>query len=275
MANDYNITGSTSKTLTEIWWRWDSPASVAHSNEGCVELRFLMKNPYDNPGKLYSLEFSVDGGTTRYPATVLPDKGVGASAFDLNAKTKQISVWWFAGYDLRIMREFTGVKLYAKFCEDLTGDISEERNATIDVDLRPTGHFSLITPRTNDRYFNLKFVSKQTVLSGAMHFLIEIDTVDTFDSPDLRTFSTREAPLEWLCDGGAFPEEGVLTTASHIIEYNSGVLGNLSVDDYHYRITADFDQFYPVITYPADGQVFVGETIDVTGKIMVLDGLEE
>lgn len=274
MANDYNITGSTIKTLTEIWWRWDDPPTKAHLTEGCVECRFLVKNPYDNPGKLYSLEFSVDGGITRFPATVLPNKGVGAAAFDLNAKIKQISVWWFAGYDLRIMRQFTGVKLYAKFCEDLTGDQTEERSTTIDVDLRPTGHFTVISPRSNDRYFNLKFVSKQTVIPGVLHFSVEIDKVDTFNSPDLHVLSTRDAPLEWLCDGGAFPEEGVPSTGNHIIEFNTALLGGFSEGDYHYRITADFDQFYPIITYPADGQVFVGETIDVTGKVIILDILE-
>ncbi|MDZ7795520.1 MAG: hypothetical protein U5N56_00040 [Candidatus Marinimicrobia bacterium] len=271
MANDYNITGNTSKTLTEIWWRWDSPSSQAHFTDGCVELRFLVKNPYDNPGKLYSLEFSLDGGTTRYPATVLPDKGVGATAFDLNAKIKQISVWWFAGYDLRLMRKFNGVKVYARFCEDLTGDQTEERSAQLDVDLRPTGHFSVITPRSNDRYFNLKFVSKETVIPGVLHFTVEIDKVGTFDSPDLQVLSTRDTPLEWLCDGGAFPEEGVESSSNHIIEFNSSLLGSLTEDEYYYRITADFDQFYPVITYPADGQVFIGETIDVTGHVIIID----
>jgi hypothetical protein len=271
MGNDYNITGSTSKTLTEIWWRWENPPTIAHLLEGCVECRFTIRNPYDNPGRLYSLEFSVDGGTTRFPAAVLSSKGVGANAFDLSAKTKQISLWWFAGYDLRIMRQFTGVKLYAKFCEDITGDQTEEREVTVDVDLRPTGHFSVINPRANDRYFNLKFVSKETVIQGVLHFTVEIDKVNTFDSQDLRVLSTREAPLEWLCDGGAFPDEGVPSTGNHIIEFNTALLGALIEDEYYYRITADFDQFYPVITYPADGQVFIGETIDVVGHVVILD----
>lgn len=275
MADNYNIIGTTQKTKTEISWRWDT--TKAKSQEACIECLFLIKNPYDHQGQLNSLEYSLDNGATRMSATVLPasdDHGVGADAFDLNAKTKQISVWWFAGYDLRIMRTFNDVKLYAQFKEVDTGDETEEREISLTVDLRPSGHFSVITPRSNDRYFDLKFLAKETITPGSLHFTVEIDTVDTFDSEDLQVLSTRLNPLEWLCDGAAFPDEGVTSDQDHIIQYNAALLGDLTEGEYHFRITADFDQFYPVITYPVNGQVFISETIDVVGHITVLDEME-
>lgn len=271
MGYDYVVSGSTLKTKSELQWKWQNPPAVPHQKEALVECKILIRNPYSNPGKLCNFEYSFEENGERYTGTVLPDRGVGVSPIELTPEFKEISIFWFAGYDIRMMQDFNEVWLHVNFCEESSGIEAEPLSVRTNVDLRPTAHFDAYEPKENDKYFNIRFLTRETAMPGLMQFTVEIDTEDTFDSPNYQVLKTEESPNLWKMDGLAFPEQGVLSDEEHIVEFSGELLKSLQEGRYYYRITDFFYQFYPVVDYPPQGYVTMAEVIDIEGHIVIVD----
>jgi hypothetical protein len=97
-----------------------------------------------------------------------------------------------------------------------------------------------------------------------------VDTVETFDSQNLLAFDTLEDRTGWTVDGQVFPENGVDGNQENKIRLSRSELQNLSPGDYYFRIIPRVDQFWAQIDVPAEGQVYVGTTVDVSGTVIIV-----
>ncbi len=258
------------KTKSEILWSFDS-ASVIYS-EGVVELHFLMKNPVGMSASLAVFQFQKD--STWYDATLMGAQYEDVTDFPLTAKWREVIIRWDGASDLRLVQSWLSVPFRVAFNDRALGagmETEVREHIMTEVDFTIQGEANVISPRSNDPYLNFNFITPLAVRPSRLHFLLEVDTVDTFDSGDYLVFNSRDDQTGWGFSGGAFPSEGVDGQLSNRVTFVDASLGAMTQTNIFYRITPIVDQVLVSFDSPTEGQVFVSTSIPVSGSVVVLD----
>lgn len=260
---------SLKKTSSELW------ASFAGAERrytaGTIVVHFALTNPYYRQASLHSLKFRNEAGEWLNARLADTQEEPDLGAIPLSGKKRLVPVVWSAADDFRIMQAFPGVELSAIFADRPlgAGALTEEIRFTVDVDFTVPEIQKVIQPRGNDPYLQFEFLSPRAVRPCWMHFRLSVDTAESFDSPALLEFDSSLDTAGWQADGGVFPEQGVDGQTEARITFSNAALQSLPAGDYFYRILPVVNQFYPQIDTPADGQVYIGDQVFISGTIQV------
>ncbi len=264
------------KTQSEILWSFDNHEIIY--KEGVVELSFIMKNPRGYKASLASFQFYNDYASEWVPASLDAVQYVSLGGFPLSGKFEKVIIRWDCASDLRIMKAFQNVRFAVAFNdrEELVGTETELREYTIpEVDFTIQDEPRVIRPHSNDPYLIFEFLNPKSIRDALLHFKLEVDTVDTFDSQNLVSFSSFDDQTGWqyVLNGAwtALPSEGLSGLQFWKFKFEDASLTALTGGDYYFRITPVLSQIQVHISSIADGQVFQTTTIPVNGSVVILD----
>jgi hypothetical protein len=106
-----------------------------------------------------------------------------------------------------------------------------------------------------------------------VHYIIKVDTIDTFNSSNLKTYDTQIDRNGWTYKDGntfpSFPEFGVdggPSTQKEIF-LNDSALNALAQGDYFFQVQPIPSQFIAQINNPTSGSVFNTTTITISGTL--------
>ncbi|MBO8183341.1 MAG: hypothetical protein H0Z28_11220 [Archaeoglobus sp.] len=254
------------KTVSEIDWYIEG---YTVKSDGTIDIRVAAKNPYFNACSVPYLKFKNPADGLWYTGTIVND----IDNISLTGRYKVFSIIWNAVKDLRCMQKYENVEIAIQLNDrpSLGGTPTEVKTLVIDViDFTLSPFSEIITPYSNDPYFQVKFKSPVTLSGSRIHFHIEMAQDPDFSNIVFEC-DTQEDTTGWECDGGAFPIDGVVGTEEHIISFSSDAIANLPEGNYYIRIIPVVSNFLPQITEPQDGQVYIGTEINITGNIIVFD----
>ncbi len=240
---------------------------------GEVVLWFNIRNPYFYQCSLTSLQYQSQTGEWLDANLSSNQIETDINSISLTGKPRQIGIVWDAASDFRIMKAWSDVAVRAQFNDrpNGTGTPTNLVEFSVDVDFTVKAEPQVIRPRDNDPYLLFNFVNPLAIRPCKMHFTLRIDKVSTFDSEDLMEFDTAEDQTNWTVDGGSYPEEGIDgQTEFNIIYDDPSILANFSEGPLYFELITKLDQFYPVITEPAMGQVYQGTQVDIEGTISIV-----
>ncbi len=264
------------KTQSEILWSFDSHEVIY--KEGIVELSFIMKNPRGYKASLTTFQFYNEYAAEWVPASLDAVQYVSLGGFPLTGKFERVIIRWDCASDLRIMKVFQNVRFAVAFNdrEELIGTETELREYTIpEIDFTIQDEPRIIKPHSNDPYLIFEFVNPKSIRDALLHFKLEVDTVDTFDSQELIMFNSYDDQTGWKYDvNGVWTNlipEGLSGLSYWKFKFEDASLTALTGGDYYFRITPILSQIKVHFNSIADGQVFQTTTIPVNGYVEILD----
>ncbi len=162
----------------------------------------------------------------------------------INSRKKKVVIVWAGGEDLTADQIYATVSVRLTFNDEPSqaGSESQEETYVIgEVDFTPTEEIIPYRPYPDDQDFPVKFKNLQSYSNVKLHYKIEVDSVNTFDSGDYLSYDTAVSQTNWTFDGGAFPSAGVnpvvdITTAEEIV-FSNAALTALAIGDWFIRIT--------------------------------------
>jgi len=257
------------KTKSEI--QYSIVGAEVDLEKGIVGILIEAKNPYNYPCSVKEIQFGIDGEW--YPATIYAEQEVDFDEIPLSGRMKRYKLNWDAAGDLRVMQSWNNLKVAVTLNDrsSLAGVDSETQEYTIPlIDFTVTEIKRMVFPYSNDPYFDMMFVNKKTCRKSLMSFILDVAIDENFTNI-VKSFDTRLDQTGWTYEDGVFPENGVPGEVEHEIIFASSELAELTEGNYYIRITPIIVQFYVTITSPYDGQVFIGDEIDIEGTVTVVD----
>jgi len=257
------------KTKNEI--QFSIVGADINTETGVVGILIEAKNPYNYPCSVKEIQFEIDGEW--FPATAYSEQENDFNEIPLTGRLKRYKLNWDAAGDLRVMQSWNNLRVLVILNDRsyLSGIDSEIQYYTIPViDFTVTEIKRVVFPYSNDPYFDLMFVNKKTCRPSLMNFVLDIATDEDF-SNIVKSFDTREDQTGWICDYETFGENGISGEDEHEIVFESSELSDLPESNYYIRITPFVTQFYVTISQPEDGQVFIGNAVDIAGEVIFID----
>lgn len=244
--------------------------------DGAIALKFKVSNPYFSPASLGVAEFNNPALLEWMPMSLMPDQVEDLDNFPVAGKPRIVTVLWDAATDLRIMQSFPAVPVRVSFFDRASagGVESAEVVVSADVDFTLEGigrGVKVLRPTAYDPYLDFVFLSPVTVRSARVNFVLELDRVASFDSPERMIFDTRFNTEGWFVGKTAFPEGGIDGLVEKQIRFSLPEVAGLGLGDWFYRVKPIVDQFRVVMNTPTDGQVFQGTEITVSGSVVYYD----
>jgi len=262
------------KTSTELDWVFVDSNPILL--EGIIALRFRISNPYYMKASLGDAKWQSPATGEYLPCTLVANQLEDLDNINLRAGARLVTVLWDAASDLRIMSAYPQITMVLNFWDraNQTGTKSALQSFPVPVDftLQALGKsVTIVRPITHDPYFGFSFISPTLIRPGRIHLVLEVDSQETFDTPDYQSFNTGIDRTGWSADGEAFPEEGVDGAAVHKILLADPGLSALELGNWYFRVTPIVSQFRAEVLSPSSGQVFIGTTIEVSGSITYWD----
>jgi len=192
---------------------------------------------------LEQAEYEIGGG--RNTITVSGNQVESITDIPVSSKKRIYKLYWDAGGDLTAEEIFTDIDICLVFNDQPSsaGASSVEQLMRIStIDFTPTTDIIPYKPFPNDEEFVVKFKNLVSQSSVKLHFKIEVDTVNTFDSGDYSFVDTSVSQVNWTFDGGAFPGAGVdpVTDITQAEEITYTGFSGLADDTWFIRITRSF-----------------------------------
>jgi len=257
------------KTKSEI--QFAILGAECDKEKGIVSIIIEAKNPYNFPCSVKSFKFAIDNEW--FPVTAYTEQEVDFDAIPLTGRMKRYKLNWDAAKDLRIMQVWENLRMVLILNDRsyLAGVDSEPQYYTIPlIDFTVKEVKRIVLPYSNDPYFNLMFVNQKTCRPSLMNFILDVATDENFLNV-IKSFDTRESQSGWTYEQGIFPENGVPGETEHEIIFASPELAGLDEGDYFIRVTPIVTQFYVNISFPENGQVFIGGQVNIEGDVVAVD----
>jgi len=259
-----------SKGVSEVQWEFDSYR--VDLEQGFISLLFQMSNSYMEKASLGAAKWQSPATGEYLPLTLASQQVEDLSALPLTARRRLVEVVWDAAEDLRIMQAFPAVTLAFSFWDRPNQGGREtpvqEFQVPVDFTLSALGRgVKMVRPLDHDPYFDFEFLTPLLIRPGRLHFKLELDQAESFDSPAYIAADSDLDQTYWTADGGSFPADGVDGTAVHRVKYAGPELDQLAAGDWYYRLQVRVSQFRARITAPQSGQVFNSTTIQVQGVV--------
>lgn len=262
------------KTSTEI--KWEFLDSEIQLTTGLIALRIRMSNPYYMQASLGVAKW-ISPATGEYlPITWAASQIEDPDSIKLLGAIRTVTLLWDAAADLRIMQAWPSITLALSFWDrpGQTGIQTAVQEFSVPVDFTLSAlerYIGLIRPVSHDPYFQFDFVTPLTIRAARLHFRLEIDRVESFDSLDCQVYDTALDRTGWTADGEVFPESGLDALIKHRVALSHPSLESVGLGNWVYRISPVVSQFESNISSPVEGQVFLDTTIDVAGTITYWD----
>jgi len=258
---------------TEIQFNYES--FTQNYSDGTIDIVIKAKNPFFNACSVGEFKFKSQSTDEWLPCTAYGTQEEDLTEMPLTGAYRLITIRWDAGTDLRIMQAWTNVEMSLTLYDrpDSAGAETHAELFTVSsVDFTINDISSVVHPTSNDPFMEFEFYHPTTIRDGVVHFRIDVDTVETFDSANLESFDTDDSTTDWQEDDSAFPEIGTDGTSQSKIELSNSTLTNLPDDTtFYYQIVPKVDQFYAVVDSPSNNQVFIGTSVTISGTVEVLD----
>lgn len=210
-------------------------------NKGDVKLYLSIWNHYVSDNcSIDTAQYNIGAGWVNM--TLSANQVESVSSIPITSRKRKYVYYWDAAADLDATQEYTNVQVRFEFNDEpsAAGETSAAVSYTIDsIDFRPTTDIIPYKPFPNDEDFIVKFKNLLSYSSVSLHFKIEVDTVNTFDSVDYSSADTSVSTTGWTFDGGAFPGGGAspVTDLANAEEITYDGFGGLSEDTWFIRIT--------------------------------------
>lgn len=231
------------KTLSECYLEYVSFTLDESSGIGTIKVK--AKNHFCNAGSFSdgseidnSIQYSIDGGINWNDCTI--ENIIDLTDIKLNGIAKEIEIEWDVKTDLGILTNYDNIEIRIRINDDieLTGTYSSYvTSGILNIDLRPSSDISPIRPYSSEDDFYVSFKTPVSLENCRLHFVIYVDTVNTFNSDDLKTYDSKDSQIGWTYDGGSFPSNGALCGSTiHDIGYSNSELTNLAEGTYFVKI---------------------------------------
>lgn len=207
------------KTPSEV----DVEFSATSVSESIIKVDWLVRNPFYYPCSLDDLSYYDNVNKVWLTASLNPATQALTSSYAMSGRRKTITLEWQAAKDLNISSSFTNVPIRTRFYErsNKDGTLTDYVSSSIaSVDFRPTSSVKITRPYANENPLVIEFIASRALTDCRYHYLVEVDTVDTFDSANYASFNTQNAgnraDFRYLKSGSyssasfiAFPSTGV------------------------------------------------------------------
>lgn len=262
------------KTSTELDWQFVGSEPLLTA--GLIALKFQLTNPYFYAASIGEAKWKSPSTGEYLPITLALSQIENPNSIPSRSTSRIATIYWDAAADLRIMQAFPAVTLAFSFWDRPnqagTKTAIQEFTVPVDFTLSALGRaVKMVRPVVHDPYFKFDFISPRLIRSGRLHFILEVDSDESFSTGNYLKYDSSADQANWTCDGVPLTGDGVDGTTTHRVGLIVSEIENLSLGDWFYRITPIVSQFQAEITSPVNGQVFLDTTIEVNGHVNYWD----
>ena len=250
---------------------------VQNDINGTHEIEFKVKNPVGGKASIKNLRYLSPDDNTYYNAILYSTQlnSFDKDSFDVNPKYVKYKIVWDSIADMKMHQNFESVVIELTLADEINGGGTNSESLTMatPVKFKVSEVYKVTKPRSNQNDLTFQFFTPKLLRDAKVHYIIKVDTIDTFNSTDLKTFDTQIDRNGWTYKDGntlpSFPEFGVdggPNTQKEIF-LNDSTLNALAQGDYFFQVQPIPSQFIAQISNPTSGSVFNTTTITISGTL--------
>lgn len=241
------------KTPSEV----DLSIQSTEVSASIVKLNILARNPFFYPASLDSISYQVSGSSTWTTGSVSPASSANTASITLNGKFKKVTIEFDAVSDLGVFVPYNDLSIRARFYDraNQAGALSSYASASLNVDFRPsTSSIEFLRPYANEPYAVFEWKTPRSYANVRYHYLIEFDTVNTFNSANYNSVHSKNNQSEFRMlerstynssSYEAFNSNGIAASTSSLIHSYVQYLSTQSFEDgrWYYRVSQSLHSF--------------------------------